>query len=119
VEKAQNRIRDLLERDYLRSPQVSMTLIEFAKKRYSVLGEVNQPGFFMIPEGETMTVLQAIAAAGGFTPYARSGEIIVKRKVNGQEEIIRVDAKAIAKKKRLPGLEIRGGDAIYVNQSLF
>jgi polysaccharide export outer membrane protein len=119
VETAQNQIRDLLEKDYLRAPQVSMTLIEFAKKRFSVLGEVNQPGFFMIPEGETMSVLQAIASAGGFTPYARSGEIIVKRKVNGREETIRVDAKAMAKKKRAPSLEIQGGDAIYVNQSLF
>lgn len=119
VETAQNRIRDLLERDYLRAPQVSMTLIEFSKKRFSVLGEVNQPGFFMIPEGESMNVLQAIASAGGFTPYARSGDIVVKRKVNGQEETIRVDAKAIAKKKRAPNLEIQGGDAIYVNQSFF
>lgn len=119
MEKAQKLVRDLLEKDYLRSPQVSMTLIEFAKNRFSVLGEVNQPGFFMIPEGETMTVLQAIATAGGFTPYARSGEIIVKRKINGREETIRVDAKDMAKKKRAPTMEIKGGDAIYVNQSLF
>jgi polysaccharide export outer membrane protein len=119
MEAAQKLVRDLLERDYLRSPQVSMTLIEFAKERFSVLGEVNQPGFFMIPEGESMNVLQAIATAGGFTPYARSGEIIVKRKLNGREETIRVDAKEMAKTKRAPSLEIRGGDAIYVKQSLF
>lgn len=119
VEKAQNLIRDLLEKDYLRAPQVSLTLVEFAKERFSVLGEVNHPGFFMIPEGETMSVLQAIAQAGGFTPYARSGEIVVKRKVNGREETIRVDAKSMAKKKQAPTLQIRGGDAIYVNQSIF
>ncbi len=119
VEQAQNVIRDLLEQDYLHTPQVSLTVIEFAKKRFSVLGEVNQPGFFMMPEGESMTVLQAIAMAGGFTPFARSGKIAIKRKINGKEEIINVDAKGMAKKERAPTLEIQSGDTIYVNLSIF
>lgn len=119
VAQAQDIIRSLLEKDYLYSPQVSLTMVEFAKKRFSVLGEVNQPGFFMMPEGETMTVLQAIAMAGGFTPYARSGKIAIKRRINGREEIINVDAKGMAKKERAPTLEIQNGDTIYVNLSIF
>lgn len=119
VEQAQTLIRDLLSRDYLHTPQVSLTVVEFAKKRFSVLGEVNNPGFYMMPEGESMTVLQAIAMAGGFTPFARSGKVAIKRKISGGDKIIQVDGKAMARNARTPGLEIQSGDTIYVNLSIF
>lgn len=46
--------------------------------RIAVLGEVHTPGAYDIPDGQTMTVTQAITAAGGLTPDsdAKSVEII-------------------------------------------
>ncbi|MFM8443196.1 MAG: SLBB domain-containing protein [Methylococcus sp.] len=59
-------IRDELSGKYLMDPQVSVNIMEFRK--FFVGGEVKSPGGFPFTPG--MTVLQAIAQAGGFTDEA-------------------------------------------------
>lgn len=119
VDQAQSLIRDRLEEDYLHHPQVSLVVLEFAKKRFSVVGEVNQPGFYLFPEGERMTLLQAVAMAGGLTPFARSGKVTIKRIQDGKESVLEANVKAMSKKQKTPMIDVRPGDAILVHQSLF
>lgn len=119
VEEASKTIRDLLARDYLFDPHVTLTVAEFAKKRFSVMGEVKIPGFYLIPEGETINVLQALSMAGGYTAFSRGTRIQVKRIVNGSEVVLWVDAKSMARKKNTAPLEILPGDAITVNSNIF
>jgi len=45
----------------------------------SVLGEVNKPGQYSFKSTDRVTLLRVIAAAGGFTDYARRNRVIVKR----------------------------------------
>lgn len=59
------------------SPAVTVTLEERAPIRVSVLGEVVKPGANDLPVGAG--VLQALAAAGGLTPYAPRDGIYVLR----------------------------------------
>lgn len=119
VEETSGFIRDLLERDYLFEPHVTVTVAEFAKKRFSVMGEVKVPGFYVIPESETINVLQALSMAGGYTAFSRGTRIQVKRIVGGKEVVLWVDAKAMARKKNIAPLEILPGDAITVNSNIF
>lgn len=72
------RIEDALSRGgFLRDPQVSVEVQTF--RPYYVLGEVRQPGEFPYTSG--LTVLGAIARAGGYDYRAREGEVVLTRRV--------------------------------------
>jgi len=52
----------------------------------SVIGQVTKPGELMLGHG--LTVMQALSQAGGLTPYASEGRIIILRRENGEETSI-------------------------------
>src|SRR5438034_3423388 len=91
VEEAANLIRDELAKDYLVNPQVTLTVIEYAKRRFTVLGQVQKPGTFEIPNEESVTLLQAIAMAGGYTRLANKSNITVTRSTNGKKSMFTLD----------------------------
>jgi len=62
---------------FVESPFVSTIIRETASNRVYVLGEVNAPGTYPI-EG-TLTVLQALALAGGFTEFAIRDRLVLLR----------------------------------------
>jgi len=82
------------------------------------LGEVSRPGAVAFKSNERITVLTAIAHAGGLTDRA-SKKILVKRAtpVDGRAEITVDYNKIIAGKE--PDLELRQGDVIVVKESFF
>lgn len=64
-------------KEYINAPVVTISLEESRPFSVSVLGEVNKPGVYAVPVGAG--VLQALAAAGGFTQYASRDRIFVVR----------------------------------------
>jgi len=97
VEEAMVYIRDLLGKDYLVNPQVTITVLEYAKRRFSVLGQVQKPGAYEIPSEESVKLLEAIAMAGGFTRLANTTKITVTRQIGEKKANFVLDAKAMAK----------------------
>jgi protein involved in polysaccharide export with SLBB domain len=53
VEQATASVRELLAKDYLVNPQVTITVLEYAKRRFTVLGQVLKPGSYEIPSEES------------------------------------------------------------------
>ncbi len=82
------------------------------------LGEVAKPGALAFKSNERITVLTAIAHAGGLTDRA-SSRILIKRAVNadGPPEL-NVDYKKILAGKQ-PDVDLRPGDVIVVKESFF
>jgi polysaccharide export outer membrane protein len=82
------------------------------------LGEVAKPGALAFKSNERITVLTAIAHAGGLTDRA-SSRILIKRAVNadGPSELD-VDYKKILAGKQ-PDVDLRPGDVIVVKESFF
>ncbi len=119
IEQARQHVQARLAEDYLVDPQVLITLVEYAKRRFSVMGQVQQPGFYVIPENEKLNLLQAISMAGGFTRLANPRGVVIKRILNGAESVLRVDVQAMAREKNARLLEIQAEDAIIVNQRVF
>lgn len=77
------RIEDLLRKDgYLQDPRVAVEVQTF--RPFYVLGEVRGPGEFPYTNG--MTVLSAIAKAGGYDYRAREGEVMLVRVINGEQK---------------------------------
>jgi polysaccharide export outer membrane protein len=70
------RITDRLRPDYLVNPRVTIELMSY--RPYYIMGEVKRSGSYPYVEG--MTVLNAIALAGGYTPRAKKKGIVIERK---------------------------------------
>jgi len=69
--------------EYIQSPTVTVVVLQPLSKRAYVLGEVRAAG--PISLGSDMSVLDAITAAGGFTPYANRSKVRVLRRIDGKE----------------------------------
>jgi polysaccharide biosynthesis/export protein len=67
----------------LLNPSVNVRLINF---KVSVMGEVTIPGSIQV-ESERITILEALAKVGDFTPYSDRRHVMVIREKNGVREI--------------------------------
>lgn len=75
-------------KDFIVNPVVTVTLDETRPLQVSVLGEVVRPGAFVLDQNSG--VLQAIAVAGGMTPFANKDAIMVIRKPTGSGDPQRI-----------------------------
>ena len=119
--QAAARLTELYGRDYLVNPRVNVTLVGYAHRRFTMLGQVNRPGSYELPEGaqDGVDILEAVAMAGGYTRIAAPERISVRRhKVSGGDDVIRVDAKRLARTSG-QGFIIRAGDTVTIGESLF
>lgn len=85
-----------------------------------VFGEVKNPGALEVKMSKKITLLQAIAQAGGTTEGASKSGILIKRKdkKTHRESQIKVNLKDIIKGKRLD-IELTEGDVVYVPEKIF
>jgi polysaccharide export outer membrane protein len=111
-------IQDALAKDYLVNPQVNVTVIQYSKRHYTVLGQVQKPGSYDIPDREQITLLQAIGTAGGYTRIADPAKITLKRSIDGRESVIKLNAKRMANENG-SAFGILPGDVITVGESIF
>jgi polysaccharide export outer membrane protein len=76
---------------YIKNPQVSLLIKEYGNTTIYILGEVKTPSAIPIPPGKSLTVLEAITSAGGFTSVAATSKVKVLRMENGIQKSIEVD----------------------------
>ena len=119
VEEATMLLRDKFDADYLVNPQVTLTVVEYSKRRFMVLGQVQKPGAFEIPNEETVTLLQAIAMAGGYTRLANPSRVTVTRTVDGRKNNFQLDAKAAAQDPTTKPFAVLPEDTITVAERVF
>ncbi len=99
--------------DFVSKPSVTVTVRRSDSKRFYILGEVINTGEY--PITKDLTVLQAFAIAGGFTEWASKKEIILFRKKNNKETVVRINYKAILKGQDLnQNVKIMPDDTIIV-----
>ncbi|HXH06372.1 MAG TPA: polysaccharide biosynthesis/export family protein [Vicinamibacterales bacterium] len=98
-------------RDYLTNPVVTVAVVEATPPYVYVVGEVNNPG--AIPLRTPLTVLQALAMAGGFKDFANTKKIrILRRGARGVETIPFNYKEAIEGRGR--PIPLQPGDTIVV-----
>ncbi len=84
-------IRSRLEKDFLHEAHVTVTVKEFAKRRVYMVGAVTKPGGYEIYPHQRLTILQAVAAAEGFTDRAYKEYVqVVRRRGPTEREVIRL-----------------------------
>ncbi len=120
ISAAQAKMKELFEKDYLVSADVSIFVMEYAPRRVYVIGQVNRPGEVLFPPEEGLTLSKAIAGAGGTTRIAKDRGINVKRRLaDGTIRVFEVDLKAILNDKNATDFPLRDGDTIEVQESAF
>ena len=118
VDEAAANVRDLLGKDFLVNPQITLTVVEYSKHRFMVLGQVQKPGSYDIPSEESVTLLQAIAMAGGFTRLAVQSKVTITRTLGGKKTLS-VDVKSAANDPDTKPFEILADDTIIVSERVF
>jgi len=120
VQELELEIKQLLEKDYLVSAQVLVFIEEYHPRQVSVMGEVNSPGKYDMPEEKDMTVLEAIAMAGGFTEDANINKTRIIRLKDGKKETLIIKIKDITEKgQKDKDITIEPDDIIFVPESFF
>ena len=116
LSQAASRLTELYGRDYLVNPKVNVMLLGYAKRRFTMLGQVNRPGSYEMPDGspQGIDLLEAVAMAGGYTRIAAPERVSVRR--GGQ--VLRVDAKRMARGDHA-GFTVQPGDTVTVGESIF
>jgi polysaccharide export outer membrane protein len=105
---------------YLVNPQISLIITSYSKRTFTVLGQVQRPGSYDIQSDRTLTLLEAIGMAGGYSRIADPGRITVHRKESGQDEVLHINGKRAQKAGY--GAEdfmVKAGDIITVAESIF
>src|ERR1051326_7929660 len=98
---------------FLNSPQVTVTVIEIHSKRAFITGEVARPGTYSL--NAQTTVLQLIAQAGGFTPFAKTDSIVVLRTEDGKQSRLKFKYKEVIQgKKTEQNIALHPGDTVVV-----
>jgi protein involved in polysaccharide export with SLBB domain len=112
----QELIATKLKDGYLKNPQVSLMVKEWNSRKVSVIGQVQKPG--SVAYFPNMTVVDAIAAAGGFTGIASKNAVTVRRESKGtvESQTCRV---ADISEGRAPNVVLRPGDILVVEERLF
>lgn len=104
---------------YLINPQISLTVRSYAKRLFTVLGQVQRPGSYDILGTSQITLLQAIGMAGGYTKIADAGNVTIKRIEDGREQVLKFNAKRMLSAENQSTVFIKAGDVISVGESIF
>lgn len=113
-EQAQELIaKKYTEGNFLRNPQVSVFVKEYATQGIAVMGEVAKPGIY--PLLGAVHLFDAISAAGGTTPRAGTKVTILHRgRPQEPESVALGDAAGRASQSNVPLLP---GDTVIVNKA--
>ena len=109
-------IRGRLSDGYLRDPVVSITLLEANSQRVTIYGQVQKAG--TIPYAAGMTIVEAVAQAGGFAAMAKKNSVLVTRIVEGKKVNYTVPVDAIGEGER-PNFAMMPGDVVFVPERIF
>lgn len=100
-------------RKFLTDPQVTVIVTAINSQRVYVMGEVLRAGAFPLIPG--MTVLQALANAGGFTTFADVKKIHVLRTVNGKRAELPFNYREVLKGgSEDQNIKLQPGDTVVV-----
>ncbi|MCC5838588.1 MAG: polysaccharide biosynthesis/export family protein [Opitutales bacterium] len=114
-----------VEREFLRYPQVSVRIVAFAERVYSIFGQVQAPGRKTFPPGaNALRLVDVIAESGGFTPIARSTAVRVSRiDPKTSEEVsfvINVERMITGRgSSEIEDFKVLPGDIIFIPERLF
>lgn len=105
LREAEDLVAAQYAKGYLVNPRVALEVLNF--RPFFILGEVNKPGSY--PYVNNLTVINAVALAGGYTPRASIGKVLIRRADDPKREEVSAPEDA----------KVFPGDAIRVDERFF
>lgn len=100
-------------RAYVPSAVVSVSLTKVSGYRIYVMGEVKNPGEYVL--NHYVTVAQALTLADGLTPFAKQSDILIMRNEGGESRAIKFNHKRFQQGKDLDrNIRLEAGDVVSV-----
>jgi polysaccharide biosynthesis/export protein len=114
---AGNRIAAQLKQgNFMKDPQVNVSVVQVRSRQVSVLGHVARPGRYALDD-TNLTLTDILALAGGISPGGADTVTVVTNR-NGSEKKLEINVpEMIAKGTMSPNFEIQNGDTIYVQRA--
>lgn len=109
---------------FLRNPQVTISVQEYTPREVSIQGQVRNPGRYPLPIEQTMSLLELVTRAQGFTDTAKGTAVTVTRvNADGTKEVFTVDVESLIKgrdraKVKDSSLILLPGDIVYVPERI-
>lgn len=94
----------------------AIVIVEFVNSAVSVLGEVNNPGRYVINR-DHISVLDALAVAGDLTIQGKRENVLVVREENGKRYTYRLDLTQGSQLMSSPAYYLQANDVVYVEPS--
>lgn len=114
-QQAEGLIAQRYAEKYLQNPQVSLFIKEFTTQRITIEGAVLKPGIY--PVTGQLSLLRALALAGGYAQYAELREIMLYRYgANGQREVQTFDLEKV-RAGEVMDPEVLADDVIVVKRN--
>ncbi|MHC4600554.1 MAG: SLBB domain-containing protein [Planctomycetota bacterium] len=85
IREVEGEITRRLETDHLHDAQVSVMPLEFAERSVFITGQIKKSGAYHIPPFGTLSLVQLLSLAGGFTDDADRDRILLIREPKGGE----------------------------------
>jgi len=112
----QELLTNKLKDRYLKEPQIVVTIRDRNSKKIAVLGQVVRPG--QVGYYPNMTIVDAIASAGGFTGIAAKNSVNLRREVAGKIET-HIYPVADISEGRSRNVMVLPGDVLVVDERVF
>ena len=109
---------------YLRNPQVTISIEEYAPREVSIQGQVKAPGRYVLPIEATFSVVDLVTKAGGFTDIAKGTEVkITRTSADGKQTTYVINVEGLIRgsksgKAKEQGFLLQPGDIVYVPERI-
>jgi polysaccharide export outer membrane protein len=109
---------------FLRKPQVTISVEEYAPREVSISGAIRNPSRYALPIESTLTVVELVTKAGGITDIGKGTAVTVTRLLpDGTKKVFTVDVDSVIKGKKDTksddsSLVLLPGDNVYVPERL-
>lgn len=125
VEAQQTIEKAYREGRFLRSPQVTISVEEYAPREVSIQGQIRNPGRYPLPTESTFTVSELVTKAGGISDIGKGTAVKITRILSdGTKKIFTVDVDSLIKGAKGDGkidennILLLPGDVVYVPERL-
>lgn len=118
--QAEEVIRAAFDRDYLVNPQVSVIVMKYAERTVNLVGQVNNAGRVLFPQEKGLTIVEAIALAGGQTRLADLKKVRLTRKTaDGETVVEEIDVDALMRRGGRDAIALQRDDVIFIPERAF
>ncbi len=120
LRQTEDLIRQLYDRDFLVNPQITLVVLRYAERAVNVIGSVNSPRAVPFPPERGLTLIEAVARAGGFSRLADKSKVrIIRTDDQGNNTTYTINVDRLINGRSASSWPLQVDDVIEVPEGFF